>query len=149
MTPRASLGGVSIPATRAGQSPLAGPGGSLLLTFRIERDGETVFAPRVRVASGEAFEVQGGGPISLAPGQLHDGLTVAGTARNDGRTIWLDLSVQSGRALGRSGRAVYVIDRFRQGISLAPGREIVLDLFDDVPAAAGGRLRLRVTAVPE
>lgn len=119
--------------------------GVLTLSFRVEQDGETVFAPRVTVRNGEEFAVRGGGTVHLGGAERFDGIELAGVPRDDGTVTWLDLSVQSGRALPGDGPAVFLVDRYRRDLRLPRGSPVVVDLFEDLGAGRGGALSLRVT----
>jgi hypothetical protein len=136
------------PPPSAPPSPSALTGAVLDLAFRVEADGRTLAAPRVRVANGEQFAIEVGSSLAIVDGTLHEGLIVSGTPRHEAGVTWLDLSVQSGRRLDVPGPVTYLVDRFRQGLELPDGQEVVLELFGDVPGAPAGALRLFVTAAP-
>ena len=121
---------------------------TLDLSFRLEQDGEAVFAPRVRVRSGEPFEVRSGRTFE-AEGGRWDGFELGGTARQVANGCLIDLAAQFGRRLEGEGAATWLVDRYRRDVAVPLGREASVELFDELEGADAGRLRLFVTCRPE
>lgn len=126
----------------------AASSGVLNLSFVIEQDGETVFAPRVRVRDGQTFAVRGGQSLDAA-GARWDGLEIAGVARLQGDTCYVDISVQSGRRLGGDGAETWLVDRYRRDVAVGLGVASELALFEDLEGGVGGSLRLGLTCTSE
>lgn len=147
--PAASRATSSAPAPAPAPVAPAGaePSGILACTFRVEQDGQVVFAPRVRVVSGQSFRVSGGATLTLkrsGSASTFDGLEIAGTARRAEDAAWLDLSVQSGRAIEAAEPATYVVDRYRHAVRAPLGQDVALSLFGDLPGVEAGRLDLSI-----
>lgn len=140
------------PAARAQPVPVrpapAEAGGVLVLRFRLERDGETAFAPRVRVRAGEEFAVRSGDTLE-AGGARWDGFELSGTATRGPGGCRMDLAVQSGRKLESEGPETWLVDRYRRDVAVPTGRESVVELFEELEGEDAGRLRLFIECRPE
>jgi hypothetical protein len=123
-------------------------GGILNLSFVLQQDGETSFAPRVRVRGGQAFAVKGGQAVEAA-GERWDGFELSGVARLQGGSCYLDLAIQSGRRLDDGGTATWLVDRYRRDVAVALGVASELALFEDLEGAGAGDLRLQLTCERE
>jgi hypothetical protein len=135
------------PVALAAPSTPATGGRVLLLAFRLDRDGETAFAPRVRVREGETFAVRGGSAVEAGGGRW-DGIELAGRARLSATGCLVDLSVQSGRRLD-GDEGAWIVDRYRRDVVVPTGRESVMPLFEDLEGEAAGRLSLALTCSAE
>lgn len=134
--PRAPVGDAESPAppVTARRPAPAAAGGRLTLDLRVVRGEATLFAPRVRLASGEAFEVRGGGRLSVGGGPPHEGIVITGRAVRSGAACLLDLSVQTGRQVGAEGAAVHLVDRHRRALRVSVGEPLRVPLFGELEA---------------